>query len=44
MMDRFGSWSEYRAAPRHIVEEQIQAWIAKLNAEAEANKDNPPKP
>jgi hypothetical protein len=39
MMVRFGGWSEYRAAPRHIVEEQLQAWIARLNAEAEINKE-----
>jgi hypothetical protein len=42
MMDRFGSWPEYRAAPRPIVEEQIQTWIAKLNAEAEINKEQTP--
>jgi len=43
MMAKFGSWTEYRQAPRHIVEEQIQAWIARLNAEAEINKEQAPK-
>jgi hypothetical protein len=43
MMQRFGSWSEYRQARKRVVEEQIQAWIARVNAEAEANKDNPPQ-
>jgi hypothetical protein len=41
MMARFGGWSEYRQAPKRIVEEQIQAWIARVNAEAEASKDQP---
>jgi len=41
MMAKFGSWSEYRAAPRHIVEEQLQCWLARTNAEAELANDNP---
>jgi hypothetical protein len=42
MMMRFGGWTEYRQAPRRIVEEQIQAWIAKINADVEASKENTP--
>jgi len=41
MMARFGSWTEYRTAPKHIVEEQLQAWIAYTNAEAEKNNEIP---
>lgn len=37
MMQRFGSWSEYRAAPLRIVEEQIIAWNAELKAQADNN-------
>ena len=36
MMQRFGGWSQYREAPRRIVEEQIIAWTASLQAEADA--------
>jgi hypothetical protein len=41
MIQRFGGWSQYRAAPARIVEEQIIAWTASLKAEADVYADKP---
>lgn len=42
MMQRFGSWTEYRTAPRHVVEEQIIEWSASRKAESDANAESNP--
>lgn len=36
MMRIFGGWSQYRAAPARIVEEQIIAWTAQIQADADS--------
>ena len=42
MMARFGGWSQYRTAPRHVVEEQLIAWNERRRAEADIHRENNP--
>lgn len=38
-MQRFGSWQAYRTAPAPVVEEQLIAWSARLQSEADQNRE-----
>lgn len=40
-MSRFGGWSQYRAAPARIVEEQIIEWSAQCQADYDTSKEAP---
>jgi hypothetical protein len=39
MIEKFGGWHGYRAAPAQILEEQRIAWLAKLKAESDRARE-----